>query len=341
MRLLLVRKPGGRSALEAKEGPDPVPGPGQARVRVRAAGVNYADCLVRTGYYQAARGLYPIVPGFEFAGEVDALGPGAQGLRVGERVFGVRRFGGYADMQVVDRRQLWPCPEGWSLASCAAFPAAFLTAWYGLHEAARVREGERLLIHSAAGGVGTALLQLARIAGCPTVAVVGGPAKAALCRELGAGAVIDRSSEDLWERARRHAPQGYDAIFDANGVRTLSEGYERLAAGGRLVVYGFAEIFTRGEEKPNLLRLAWNRLRVPVFSPLRMTYENRGVMGFNVVNLFSRFEVAQKAMERMLDWAAEGRLSPVPVREFPFERAADAHAALESGTTTGKLVLIF
>lgn len=338
---VVVRRPGGRSVLEVREGPDPVPGPGQVRVRSAAAGVNYADCLVRMGYYAAARGLYPIVPGFEFAGEVDALGPGVEGLREGERVLGVTRFGGYAGLQVVDRRQVWPCPKGWSPASCAAFPAVFLTAWYGLHEAARVREGERLLIHSAAGGVGTALLQLSRIAGCRSTAVVGAPAKADLCRRLGATEVIDRSSEDLWDRARRHSPGGYDAVFDANGVGTLSEGYSHLAPGGRLVVYGFAELFSRGEERPGLLRLAWNRLRVPSFSPLKMTFENRGVVGFNLVNLFDRFDLADGAMRRMLGWAAEGRLEPVPVREFPFERAGEAHAALESGATTGKLVLTF
>jgi len=341
MKRVLIRKPGGHRALELGEAPDPVPGDGEALVRVAAAGVNYADCLVRMGWYSAARGLYPITPGFEFSGTVESCGPGAGGLKPGERVFGLTRFGGYAGLISVPRERLWPCPEGWSLEECAGFPAAFLTAWYGICRAARLEPGETALVHSAAGGVGTALLQLARIRGLRTIAVVGAPHKAPLCRELGAQAVIDRSRADLWAEARRLAPEGYDAVFDSGGPSTLKEGYLQLARGGRLVAYGFAEMFPRGHDRPNRLALAREWLRMPRFSPLELTSANRGVIGFNVVHLFDKMDMAGRAMGQLLGWIREGAIRKVPVKPVPVERAAEAHRALESGQTVGKLVLTF
>lgn len=212
MRRVLVRRPGGHEALELVEERDPTPGPGEARVRVAAAGVNFADTLVRLGRYEAARGLYPITPGFEVAGVVDAVGAGVERVK---------------------------------------------------------------------------------------------------------------------------------AAFDANGLTTPRPAFDRLRPGGRLVIYGFAELLPRGTDRPWLPRLALNYLRLPRFSPFELTAANRSVMGFNVVFLFHKLELAERAMEDVLRWIAEGRIAKVPVTEFPAERVADAHAALESGRTTGKLVLVF
>ncbi|MBI5629717.1 MAG: zinc-binding dehydrogenase [Elusimicrobia bacterium] len=339
MRKIVVSRPGGHAALALVEEADPRPGPGQVRVRVRAIGVNYADCLVRMGCYPAAKGLYPIIPGFEFSGVVEEVGPGVSDFALGERVFGISRFGAYASQVVADRRQLWPCPEGWNFEECAAFPAVYLTAYHGLFKAARVEAGETVLIHSAAGGVGTALLQLSRIAGLRAVAVVGSGRKAFLCRELGAAAVIDKSSQRLWPEAEVLSPGGYEAIFDANGLSTLREGYKHLAPSGRLVVYGFADFFPRGKALPSWPRLAWSYLRVPRFSPFGMTALNRGVVGFNVIYLFDRLDWAGQAMKELLGWIGEGRIKKVPLTVFPMEEAGKAHEALESGATTGKLVL--
>ncbi|MFH2202754.1 MAG: zinc-binding dehydrogenase [Elusimicrobiota bacterium] len=339
MKRILVGKPGGHDVLALVEEPDPRPGEGQALVKVRAAGVNYADCMVRMGYYAAAKGLYPITPGFEFAGTVESTGEGVADFAPGDRVFGITRFGGYADRIVADARLLWRCPEEWDFADCAGFPAVFLTAYYGLFRAARVEKGEKLLIHSAAGGAGAAFVQLANIKGCPTVGVVGAAHKAVYARDLGCGTVITRAEENLWKAARRAAPDGFAAIFDANGVSTLRRGYEHLAPGGRLVAYGFAEIMPRGKDVPGRLALAWNYLRVPSFSPLDMTMKNRAVVGFNVVYLFADGALVRRAMAELLGWVAAGKIRKAPVTCFPLQRAAEAHAALESGTTQGKLVL--
>lgn len=283
-------------------------------------------------------------PGFEFAGRVEARGAGAGGpFKPGERVFGLTRFGGYAERIAADETWLWPCPDDWDDAECAAFPTVYFTAAYGLFEVAKVSAGETLLIHSAAGGVGTALLQLARIAGCRPFAVVGSPHKAELALRLGAEAVIDRSSRDLWAEADRLAPGGFDAVLDSGGLATLRPGFERLAPGGRLVVYGFAEVLPRASRsgRPGLLRLAWNRLRIPSFSPFELTATNRSVQGFNLVYLTDRPELGARAMGELLGWVREGRIRKVPVARFPAARAADAHRELESGRTVGKLVLTF
>ena len=338
MKRVLVRKPGGHEALELVEEADPPVPAGHVRVRVRACGVNYADVIVRMGRYEAAKGRYPITPGFEFAGAVDAVGSGAARFKPGDRVLGITRFGGYASALSVPENQLYPCPDGWGFADCAGFPAVYLTAYYGMFKAAHVERGETLLVHSAAGGVGTALLRLARIAGCRCVAVVGAPHKRELCRQLGAAAVIDRSAQDLWKEADRLAPEGFDAIFDANGYSTPRPGFDRLKLGGRLVVYGFAEVLPRGRAMPDIRSMV-RFLRIPKFSPWEMTAANRAVMGFNVIFLFHKAELAAEAMQTLLGWVREGKIDKTPVTTFPLERAADAHRAIESGTTVGKLVL--
>lgn len=336
-----MNKPGGHSALELVEERDPVVAAGQVRVRVRAAGVNYADCIVRMGHYEAAKGRYPITPGFEFAGEVDGVSPGA-GFKNGDKVVGITRFGGYASSLAVDSHQVWKAPEGWSFEEAAAFPAVYLTAWYALHRAARVHEGETLLVHSAAGGVGNALVQLGRVAKCRTVAVVGSPDKAHLPKELGADAVVVRDKDgSFWRLIDEAAPHGFDAVFDANGVSTLRPGFDRLAPGGRLVVYGFADMLSRGRDKANRLGMAFRYLRMPTFNPFELTRLNRAVSGFNVVYLFNKPELAAQAMGEMLAWVKEGKVRAPKVASFPVEQVAQAHKALESGTTSGKLVLTF
>lgn len=337
MKRIVVRRPGGHAALELLREPDPVPGPGQFRVAARAAGVNYADVVVREGYYEAAKGLYPLTPGFEYAGVVDAAGPGASGFKVGDRVFGFTRFGGYASSQLAEPGRLRLMPDGWSFEECAALPAVQLTAHHGLFGVAKAVAGETILVHSAAGGAGSAFLQQARLSGLRAIGVVGSEAKRAAALASGAAAVAVRGPR-LWEVLDRLAPDGFDAIFDANGVTTPKPGFDRLKPGGRLVVFGFAEIMPRGG-RPFLPLLAWNWLRVPRFSPLEMTSRNRAVMGFNVVFLTDRPELARDGFDAIARWARDGSLSRPLLTAFPLERAADAHRALESGKTTGKLVL--
>ena len=337
MKRVLVRRPGGHEALELVEEADPIPGPGQVRVRVRAAGINYADTIVREGWYEAAKGLYPITPGFEYAGDVDASN--SPEFKPGDRVFGFTRFGGYSSIQIVEPGHLRHLHAGWDYSDGAGVPAVHFTAYHALYQVAKCVKGETILVHSAAGGVGTALLQQANILGLRTVAVVGSDKKAEVAKKFGADFTVTRGP-DLWKEIDAAAPGGFDAIFDANGITTPRPGFKRLKLGGRLVIYGFAEMFPRGG-RPSKLSLAWNWLRVPRFSPLEMTATNRAVLGFNVVFLTDRAELAKDGFDAISGWMRDGKIRKAPVTAFPVEKVADAHRALETGDTVGKVVLTF
>jgi NADPH:quinone reductase-like Zn-dependent oxidoreductase len=344
MRKVVISRPGGHERLQLEEGPDPAPRSGEVAVAVEAAGVNYADCIIRMGFYESAEEYvgWPITPGFEVAGTVCALGEGVDGPPVGTRVLAVTRFGGYASRVSVPRHQVFALPEQLDTAAGAGFPTVFLTAYYALFEAAHPRPGSRLLVHSAAGGVGGALVQLGRIAEAEVVGVVGAAHKVGTVRRLGAHEVIDKSCEDLWAAAERHARGGgYDVILDGNGVSTLKQSYRHLAPTGRLVTYGFHSMFPRRGGRPNLLRLALDYLRTPRFHPVRMANENKSVLAFNLSYLFRKQELLTEAMGRLFGWLSEGKIQPPPLERYPVERVAEAHRDLESGQTVGKLVLTF
>jgi len=346
MRQIVIHKPGGYDRLRIEESPDPVPAPDQALVDVAAAGVNYADCVARMGLYASARELvgYPLVVGFEVAGTLAEVHPNGHGLETGDRVVGVTLFGGYSSRVALPVRQLFKVPDNISLEDAAGVPTVFLTAWWALHRLASVRAGDSVLVHSAAGGVGGALVQIARLAGCRVVGVVGAPHKIAVAREMGCHAVIDKSSEDLWSAARTQAPTGFDIILDANGYPTLAAGYEHLAPGGRLVVYGFASMLPksspRGRGRPSWPRLLTGWIRTPRFNPLNMTRDNKSVLAFNLSFMEEKAEALAEGMRWILGEMAQGRLKPLPVTTVPFDSVGAAHRALESGKTTGKLVLV-
>jgi NADPH:quinone reductase-like Zn-dependent oxidoreductase len=344
MRKVVISRSGGYDRLQLEEGPDPDPQPGEVVVAVDAAGVNYADCVIRMGWYESAEEYvgWPITPGFEVAGTVCALGEGVDDPAVGTEVCAVTRFGGYASRVVVPRHQVFPRPSALDKAAGAGFPTVFLTAYYALFELAHPRPGSRLLVHSAAGGVGGALVQLGRIAEAEVVGVVGAAHKVETARTLGAHEVIDKSGEDLWESAERHARGGgYDVVLDGNGVATLKQSYRHLAPTGRLVTYGFHSMFPRRGGRPSLVRLALDYLRTPRFHPVRMANDNKSVLAFNLSYLFGQHELLAEAMGRLFGWLGAGRLQPPPLTRYPVERVADAHRDLEAGQTVGKLVLTF
>jgi len=331
MKKVVIERAGSYDQLQFQECELPEAKAGEVVVDVEAIGVNYADCLVGMGLYSSAKEFvgWPITPGFEVAGNAN-----------GESVIAVSLFDSYATQVLVPKHQVFPLPKGWSMAEGAAFPAVHLTAWFGLFELAHPRPGSRILVHSAAGGVGCALVRLAKLAGCTVVGVVGASHKVATVEALGADAVIDKSTQSLWVEAKRHAPNGYDIIFDANGVATLEDSYRHLAAPGKLVVYGFHTMMPRTGGRPNWLKLIWSWLRTPRFNPLDMTSENRSVLAFNLSYLFESEYILTEAMTQLLGYVDEGKLPPPGVTTFPFSDVSGAHRALESGQTTGKLVLV-
>jgi NADPH:quinone reductase-like Zn-dependent oxidoreductase len=341
MRRIVIERPGGYDALRLVESPDPVPGPGQVLLSVEACGVNYADSIIRLGLYASAKQLhgYPITPGFEVAGRIAARGAGVTRWREGDAVIGITLFGGYADRLVLDEGNVFALPATLDARQGATLPTVFLTAWFMVHRLMHPRAGDAWLVHSAAGGVGSALLQLGRLAQCRVVGVVGAAHKVATCRALGAEAVIDKSATPLWPAAARHAPEGYRAVFDANGVSTLRESYRHLAPTGVLAVYGFHSMLPR-DGRLNWLRMGLDWLRTPRFSPLRMTQENRSVVAANLSFLQTEAALLREGMHWLLERFADGRLQPPAVETHPLAEAATAQRRIESGQTVGKLALI-
>ena len=336
---IIVKKPGDYRAFQFDDTPIEDPQPGEIQVAVKACGINFADVSVRLGLYAAAKGAYPLCPGLEFAGVVRSIGPNVGIFKPGDRVFGVSRFGGYTTVINSPPEHIWPLPPTWDFTRGASFPVAYLTAYYALFHVGYLKKADRVLIHSAAGGVGTAILHLLKTNGNMSVGVVGRSEKVAAAKEAGATFVIDKDTEDLWRQAIAISPEGYDMILDANGASTLKDSYRHLKPGGRLLIYGFASMFSHSGRK-NYLKLIWYYLRTPRFNPFDLTGSNKTVSGFNLIYLFNRVNLFRDIMNKLLKWDSNGTILTMPITKFLFERVAKAHQAIESGNSVGKLVLV-
>lgn len=341
MRKVVIHSAGGYEKLKIEEHSSPEAKAGQVKVEVKASGINYADITVRWGLYESAKKFigWPITPGFEFSGIV--CESHHEDFKVGDRVFGITLFGGYASQIVVPAHQLYHLPQAMSFSQGAGFPAVFMTAYHALFQNIVVRPQMTVLIHSAAGGVGSSLVQLAKIYGMKVIGVVGSSHKVSMVKELGADHVIDKSKEDLWGRASALSPEGYDVILDANGVETLASSYDHLRPIGKLVCYGFHTMLPKQGGRINWLKLAINWLKTPRFNPLEMTTANKSVVTFNLSFLFDRMDLLGEAMDKMMPWIVDGKIKVAKVNEYKVEDVAKAHADLESGQTMGKLVLTF
>jgi len=341
MHRIVINKPGGYSALEYVESPDPQPRPGEVVIETQACGLNYADGIIRMGLYESAKKLhgYPITPGFEVAGRVSAVGDGVGEFAIGDEVIGLTLFNGYASHLKTGVDGVFKKPEHLSTAEAATLPTVFLTAWWMIHRQLHPRPGETWLVHSAAGGVGSAILQLGKLAGARTIGVVGGAHKVDHCRAMGADEVIDKSSRALWPELERLAPDGLDAVFDANGVETLKKSYDHLASTGRLMVYGFHTMLPK-TGRMNYLKLAVDWLRTPRFNPLHMTRDNKSVLAANLSFLQSHAPSLREGMLWLLGRFEGGELKPLPVETWSLEDAGKAQQRIESGRTVGKLALI-
>jgi NADPH:quinone reductase-like Zn-dependent oxidoreductase len=338
---IVIDKAGSYDRLRVAEESTPTPGPGEVLIDVKASGVNYADVIVRMGLYASAKELvgWPITPGFEVAGFVAAVGPGVTDLEIGSRVFAVTLFNGYASTLIAPRHQVFALPDTLTMIQGSAIPAVFITAHYAIHSLANPRARDHVLIHSAAGGVGGSLVQLCKRIGCTVTGVVGRSHKVQAATDYGCDHVIDKSTCDLWTEAERINQAGFDVIFDANGVATLKDSYNHLVRPGKLVVYGFTTMMPKTGGRPNYLKLARDFLRTPRFSPLDMTNTSKSVMAFNLSYLFDRADILTEAMTDIAGWLAEGSIHAPPATTYALKDVAEAHRAIESGETTGKLVL--
>jgi len=337
-RAVRIERFGGPEAFVEREVPLPDPGPGDVHVRVRAAGINFADLLMRAGLYDTSPPR-PFSPGFEVAGEVVRAGAGVTAWRPGQRVVALIRHGGYARDIVVPERHLFSCPDSLAPAEAAAVPVVFLTAWVALFESARVRRGESVLVLTAGGGVGTAAVQLAARHGCRVLGTAGSEAKRAFVVGLGAEACFD--SRGTWEPEVRRVlgPRGLDVALDALGGPATAACRRLLAPLGRLVFFGFSEAMPG--LRRSWARAAWAWLRTPLFHPLALIQPNIGLSGIHLLHLQEREELMRPALREIFRAVEARELRPVLDRTFPLTRegAVAAHRYIHERRNLGKVVL--
>lgn len=335
-RVMIISRRGGPQVLRQVDEALPQPGPNQLRLRVLASGVAFADVLMREGLYPGSPRI-PFAPGYDVVGEIDAASSGAgAGMPAGQRVAALTVTGGYARYVVVNASDCVPVPNGVDSASAVSVILNYLTAYQMLHRVAAITAGSRILVHGAAGGVGTALVELARMSGCTVYGTASRPKHATLTR-LGA-VPIDYRSEDFVARVRELTGTGIDAVFDPIGGNHWRRSFATLRPAGVLVCYGASAIIRNGRR--DLANIARVLIGSPRYSPLSLLGTSRGVHGFSVSAWKqSRPELYQGDLATLLGLLAEGRIAPVVAARLPLERAAEAHAMLGSASVAGKIVL--
>jgi synaptic vesicle membrane protein VAT-1 len=337
MRAVWITRPGGPEALEVRETADPDPGPGQVRVRVRAAGLNFAEVM-------AAQGLYPDAPkppcvvGYEVAGMVDALGERTPGPAAGSRVLALTHFGGHADVVCVPAEQVLQIPDAMSFEEAAAIPVNYLTAYHMLFRVAGVRPGERVLVHMAAGGVGTAVLQLCSTVSDLEVFGTASAAKHEALRAEGCAHPIDYHATDYAAEVRRlTGGEGVDIVLDPLGGNDWRKGLKLLRPCGRLVAFGFANLASGQRRRPT--RLAAQMLGIPLLTPLQLMNSNRTVSGVNIGHLWGQITLLREELQAVLALWDQGRIKPRIDASYPFTEAAAAHRRILQRQNIGKILL--
>ena len=330
MKAVVITKHGGPGVLQVQERSDPTPGPGQVHIEVAAAGVNFADVMARMGLYPDAPDT-PCVVGYEVSGTVLQTGDGVSDLHVGQRVFASTQFGGYASQVAAMAGDVVPLPDELSFEQGAAIPVNYGTAWAGLIGYGNLQPGERVLIHSAGGGVGIAATQIAKRAGVEVYGTAS-PGKHARCVELGLDHALDYTRPG-WERG---LPK-FDVIMDAVGGASFRRSYNLLRPGGRLVAFGASAVVS-GERK-NVVTALRAVARMPRFNLIKQISESKAVIGLNMLSLWKDRGTLQPWVKPLQEMLADGTIKPVVAEAFSFDAAGAAHNMLTERRNVGKVVL--
>ena len=313
----------GVEALNWRELPTPEPKAGEVRIAIKAASLNFPDLLIVQGKYQFKPPL-PFVPGSEYAGVVEALGEGVTHLQVGSPVAAIVGTGGFATHACVDANRLLPLPPGFALEDGAAFAFTYGTSHHALIDRAQLQAGETVLVLGAAGGVGTAALQIAKAAGARVIAAASTDEKCALCSQLGADATINYSTQDLRETLKAlTGGKGPDVVYDPVGGAWAEPAFRSIAWRGRYLVVGFA-----GGAIP---ALPWNLALLKGASVV-------GVFWGDFVKREPKANAA--ALMQLAQWYAQGKIKPVLDRQLPMSAIREAYERMGTRQVQGKLVLV-
>ncbi|WP_052889729.1 quinone oxidoreductase family protein [Thermogemmatispora carboxidivorans] len=321
MKAIRINETGGPEVLHLEEMETPQPRQGEVLIKVAAAGVNYADLAQRQGTY-LTRTRTPTTLGFEVAGTVVALGEGVTAPAPGTRVAAFAT-GGYAEYATARAETVFPIPESLDFVRAAALPVQGVTAYQLLHDSARLQAGESVLVHAAAGGVGTFAVQLAHLLGAgQVIGTASSEEKLEYIRRLGADWAINYSQENWTEQVKQATGgRGVDVLLEMVGGSIAEQSLRCLAPFGRMVVFGAAS----GQ--------------IVQFSGIQLMYKNQEIIGYWLSAWLSRPQQIAFAMQELTRYLAAGQLTIFVGQTFPLEEAANAHRAIAERRTTGKVVL--
>jgi len=327
---MVITRLGGPEVLKPVNEDLPLPAPGQVRVKVLAAGVAYADILMRRGLYPGAPRL-PFAPGYDVVGEVDALGKGVTGFPTGQRVAALTMTGGYSRFTLVPATHLVPVSPELDPAEAVSLVLNYVTAYQMLHRVAALHSGQALLVHSAAGGVGTAALELGRLSGLRLFGTASKP-KHEVLFSLGA-TPVDYRNENFVDRIRQLVPEGVDSVFDPIGGKQWWDSYRCLGRGGSLVCYGAQVAVTEGKVAAGI---GFGLLGLMKVIPI-----GRRASWYNVKTLRDAHpEWFREDLRKLFELLARGQIHPLIAARFPLREAARANEMLERAQVSGKIVLL-
>jgi NADPH:quinone reductase-like Zn-dependent oxidoreductase len=332
--IFLVRKGAPEKAFEFREVNIPQPRDGQVLIRVEAFGLNFADIVAREGMYRDAPPR-PCVLGYDVVGTVESVGTNVSGFLKGGRVTAPTRFGGYAEYAVTDARAVVKISDSLNVAEATALCTQYGTAYYCAAIAANLREGEKVIIHAASGGVGSALMQYALYKNCKVIATTSSDSKIKLLKELGARHVINTAKENFYDAVKKIFPEGVDVIFDALGGKFIRQGIKLLNSGGRIVCYGASQMTGT---------TLWSKIKAGlqfgIYHPAQFMMPSKSLIGVNMLQIADkRPEVLQYCLQEVMKLYSEGIFKPMQGKTFPAMDIAAAHRYLQEKKAVGKVAL--
>ena len=334
--IFLVRNGNSHSAFQPKEVPVPVPAENEVLIKTEAFGLNFADVMARLGIYRDAPPI-PCVLGYEVVGRVESFGKGVKGFQKEQRVVAFTRFGAYAEYAVADHRGVAAIPENMDAGTAAALATQYCTAWFCAEEMIHLHEGDKVLINAAAGGVGIALVQLAKRKKCMVYANCGSDEKVLFVKQLGADFVFNYNKQDYFSELNKQKIR-FDVVFDSVGGTNFKKGYRLLAHGGRIVGYGAAEQ-VNSKFFFSTIRLLFE---FGFFSPAFLLMQSRSIIGANMLRIAeSKPDVLQRCLKNIIELTVSGRLKPHIGGVFSPDKIAEAHNLLESRRSIGKVIVKF
>jgi NADPH:quinone reductase-like Zn-dependent oxidoreductase len=334
--IYLVKNGPANKAFEIRDVDLPEIEPHEVLIKVEAFGLNYADVMARLGLYPECPPL-PTVIGYEVVGRIHQTGSAVHNVKKGDRVLGLTLFGGYAEYAKSDSRGIIKIPEDWDAAKSTAYGVQYSTAWYSACVLLNLFPNDRVLIHAAAGGVGTALVQIAKHKGCIVFGTAGSDEKMEYLKSLGVDFPINYKKSDFENEIRKlNENNRIDVVFDPVGGKSIKKGLRLLGSGGRIVCFGASSM----TGKNNIFTKLPVFLQFGFYHPAQLMMRSKSIMGVNMLKLGqNKPEIMKRVFRELIDEVNKGYLNPPKINTFSFDQISEAHEFMESRKSIGKIAI--